>query len=50
MTLNEMIEALLAIFPNFTLGEDNSGQLLVYTDVMLTEEDTVVPFKDWQDA
>lgn len=35
MNENELIAALLAIFPNMTLGEDNDGQLLVYTDVQL---------------
>ena len=35
MTEKEMITQLLSIFPNMSLGEDNSGQLLVYTDKIL---------------
>lgn len=35
MNEKELIAALLAVFPNMTLGEDNDGQLLVYTDVRL---------------
>lgn len=36
MTETEMISKLLAIFPNMTLGEDNDGQLVVYTDCRLS--------------
>lgn len=37
MTETEMISKLLAIFPNMTLGEDNNGQLVVYTDCRLCD-------------
>jgi hypothetical protein len=29
----EMMESILAIFPDATTGEDNDGQLIIYTDV-----------------
>lgn len=43
MTEREAIRRLLEIFPNMTLGEDNSGQLVVYTDTRLLG-DVLVPF------
>ena len=42
---NELIGKLLEIFPNMTLGEDNSGQLIVYTDCRLVG-DSVVAYKE----
>jgi len=32
LTEQEMMTAVTAIFPNATLGEDNDGQLIIYTD------------------
>lgn len=45
MTEKEMIEKVLFIFPNMTLGEDNSGQLIIYTDTEIVGGD-VVPFNE----
>jgi len=45
MTEREAIRRLLEIFPNMTLGEDNSGQLIVHTDTRLLG-DVLVPFEN----
>ena len=42
---DELIGKLLEIFPNMTLGEDNSGQLIVYTDCQLVGG-TVVAYEE----
>lgn len=44
MTENEMIAKLLEIFPNMSIGEDNDGQLIVYTDMQLSADSQVEPF------
>ncbi len=43
MTERELIDRLLAFLPNMTLGEDNSGQLVVYTDRKIVGGE-LVPF------
>ena len=45
MTEVELVRALLAVFPDMTLGEDNDGQLVVYTDCRLVN-DQVIPFEE----
>lgn len=50
MTEQELIDRLLTVLPNMTLGEDNDGQLIIYTD-MRTENGEVHNFDgercDW---
>lgn len=38
MTEDEMIQDILAIFPNATLGEDEEGQLIIHTGCQVTED------------
>lgn len=45
MNENELVEKLLQIFPNMELGEDNDGQLIIYTDCELTNG-IVTPYKE----
>ena len=33
-TIDDLLRAILAILPNATIGEDNYGQIIVYTDKM----------------
>ena len=33
MHFDDIMKAILEIFPNAELGEDNEGQLIVYTDL-----------------
>lgn len=35
----EILRALLPILPNLTFGEDNEGQLIIYTDMYHIERD-----------
>lgn len=34
MTYDELVCAILAVCPNATLSEDNTGQIVIYTDLM----------------
>ena len=34
MTVDDLIREILAILPFATFGEDNDGQLIIYTDMM----------------
>ena len=34
MTYEELVRAILEVCPNATFGEDNDGQLVIYTDLM----------------
>ena len=43
-TFNDMLEIVLQYFPNAEIGEDNDGQLVIYTDKTL-EKDLVVDFQ-----
>jgi hypothetical protein len=45
MTESEMLNQLLKIFPNATLGADNDGQLIIFTDTRLSREN-IVPFEE----
>jgi hypothetical protein len=40
MEFNEFMRAILDILPNATVGEDNEGQVVVYTDLRLVGSDT----------
>jgi hypothetical protein len=44
MTVDDAMRALLAVFPNATVGSDNDGQLVVYTDCRVNEDFELVPF------
>lgn len=46
MTENEAISKLLEIFPNMTLGEDNDGQLIVYTDTRIDADGNIEPLEN----
>lgn len=43
-TISELLGAILPILPNATLDEDNSGQIIIYTDLTTQGDDTLVPF------
>lgn len=44
MTFDELLRALLAVCPHGSMGEDNDGQLVFYTDLRETKAGTVEPF------
>ena len=48
-TFDDMMEAVLAIFPNAQLEQDNYGQVIVYTDLSLDSNDNVVPYEEDED-
>lgn len=43
LTLDELYVAITAILPNATFGEDNDGQLIIYTDMTETETGRIRP-------
>ena len=49
MTFDELYKAILEVLPAAQLDEDNDGQIVVYTDMMIDiydRTDNVVPFVD----
>ncbi len=48
MTYDELMAAILTILPHATAGEDNDGQLVIYTDMRL-DGDNVVEFEECED-
>lgn len=43
-SFNDMARKILAVFPDATFGEDNEGQLIVYTDMRVDSNDQICPF------
>jgi hypothetical protein len=48
MTYDEALAQVLAIFPHATFGDDNDGQLIIYTDMVL-DGIIVRPFDSTED-
>lgn len=49
MTYEELYRRISEICPNATMGEDDEGQLIVFTDLKLDEKDqatNLVPLED----
>lgn len=38
-TMTELMQRVLSILPNATFGEDNDGQIVIYTDCWLAPDD-----------
>lgn len=38
MTIDELLTRVLAIFPEATIGQDNDGQIVVYTNLEMEED------------
>lgn len=45
MNLNTAMGMVMAAFPNATVGEDNDGQIIIYTDMTVDNEENLVPFE-----
>lgn len=45
MTLSERLSGALEMLPEASLGEDNDGQLVVYTNLRENAEGELVPFE-----
>ena len=43
-SFNDMARKILAVFPDATFGEDNEGQLIIYTDTRVDSGDNLIPF------
>jgi hypothetical protein len=48
ITYDEALAKVLAIFPHATFGDDNDGQLIIYTDMVL-DGISVRPFDSTED-
>jgi len=42
MTIHDAVKTLLELFPNMDYGEDNNGQIVIYTGMQLVD-DTLLP-------
>jgi len=42
MKYNELLDAVLKVFPNATVGDDNDGQFIVYTNYFYNADVTEV--------
>ena len=45
MTLTELADMMYGILPEATFGEDNDGQLIIYTNLLL-QDNNLVPFPE----
>jgi hypothetical protein len=46
MTLNEMLNIIRQALPNASVGEDNDGQVVIYTDKRLDSQENLVPIEE----
>ena len=46
MKFDDIMKAVLNIFPDAELGEDNDGQLVIYTGLIGNSEDEWIPIED----
>jgi hypothetical protein len=46
MDLNVVLNQIRKVLPNASIGEDNDGQIVIYTDCRTLDGDTIVPFDD----
>jgi hypothetical protein len=46
MTYDEFYRTILNVLPSAALGEDNDGQLVIYTDMYINDEGKVVPMEN----
>ena len=42
----DVLNAILKVAPNATVDQDMDGQLVIYTDLKVTSDDSLVPFAD----
>lgn len=45
-TVNELVNAMLDMFPNAVIEEDGDLQVIVYTGLMADENDNLVPMPE----
>lgn len=45
MNYVELVRAITAVCPDATISTDSTGQIIVYTDMQVTEDGAVVPYK-----
>ena len=46
MKFDDIMREVLNIFPDAELGEDNDGQLVIYTGLISNSEDDWIPMED----
>lgn len=45
-SLHEFVKHMTEAFPNATWGEDNDGQLIIYTGLHFSEDSSIVSLED----
>jgi uncharacterized protein (DUF1499 family) len=48
-TLGELMEAILNIIPGAAVGEDNDGQIIIYTNKKLVGLDDLIDFEEGEE-
>ena len=48
MTLNEIVSLLAEKGISVSVLEDNDGQIVIYTGQKLGENETLIPFDEWE--
>lgn len=48
-TLDELLQAILPILPYSQVGEDNEGQLIIYTNLYETDTGVLADYNDPED-
>lgn len=46
MTMNDVLNLALSVFPDATVELDNDRQVVIYTGLECRDESTVVPFEE----
>ena len=46
MTLNDLMDYVGNVLPNATVGQDDDGQVIIYTDKTLNNKEELIPFSD----
>ena len=48
--IGNLMNEIRQILPNATIGEDNDGQIVIYTDVMVDSNNNLIPLQENTDA
>jgi hypothetical protein len=46
MTLNELVNAIREHLPECSVGEDNEGQIILYTNMTIDRNETLIPMEE----
>lgn len=50
MDMNDVLNHIRQVLPNASIGEDEDGQIVIYTDCHSPDGDSLVPFDEDSDS